>query len=145
MTGSHVTEWNTVRNSTALWNVALTYRLNGDVAKLNAVKAQLATTTSSSETLIERALAYDWVYQGLNAGERNTYATNLVTSGYNVRGGTTAPAGCMYANIPIGNERAAAMAALAAAGNDARAQDLFNRAYAALRQLPRLSPAAALT
>ncbi len=131
-TGAYVAEWNIVRNSTALWNAALAYRLSGDLTKLASVRTALSTTTSSADTLVERALAYDWVYGGLTPTQRNSYAMNLVTSGYNVRGGT-GPAGDMYANIPIGAERAAAMAALAAAGNDTRAQDLFNRAYEAMR------------
>jgi hypothetical protein len=130
-TAGYATERSMVEGSTALWNVALTYTFTGDLFKLNTVKSALATTTSSADTLVERALAFDWVYAGLTPAERTTYAANLISSGYTVRGGTN-PAKNMYMNTGIGAERAAAIAALAAAGDDPSAQDLFDRAYNAL-------------
>ena len=131
ISGGYATEWGLVTSSTAVWNAALAYRFTGDPTKLSAVKKVLVTTTSNADTLVERALAYDWVYNGLSVSERAAYAANLVTSGYNVRGGTVGPNN-VYTSVGISVERAAAIAALATAGDDSRAQDLFNRAYAAL-------------
>ena len=116
--------WAGVGGSGNVANQGLTYLVNGDAGKLASVKTALSTTTTNAEQLIYRALAFDWVYGGFTPAERAAYAANLVSSANSIIDLNL----YLYGNYGIRYQAAAAIAALAAAG-DADVSVLWPKAY----------------
>jgi len=111
---------------------ALAYLLRGDAGALAESKAYLRRRRGGNNpyVVLEQAIVYDWVCNGLTPEERKTFAATLVDSANaSGTGHFRSYVGSLDNNthrwvLPFG------MAAIATAGEDDRAQGLLDKAWA---------------
>jgi hypothetical protein len=118
--------WSEIAGSDRIEHLALVYLLTGDRNAFEQAVGKFEKTTSS-DLLSREALAFDWVYEGLNEGERKRIAGLLLESAEEMQGRGYASLRHQWHNIPCRYTAAMCVAALAAADEfPERAQACFD-------------------
>ncbi len=122
---THPEQFDLLRSATSIEGRALLATLTGDSAMLAELVDTLKTVETHGTRLAFHALAFDWIAAVISDEDRAAIARNLGDLAEASYEGWTN----VYHNINIGRSTGAAVAALAIAGHDPRAQEIFDATY----------------
>jgi hypothetical protein len=129
--------WSAIQESHGVQHRALVYLLTGDAFAL-AESVEQFRPVSDPHRLAAQALSYDWLYQGLNEGQRQELAKLLLASADAAWERRYARLSELLHNIPTTATAAQCLAALAVADEfPDRAQAVFDRGWPYQRELLR--------